>query len=341
MFRAALCDECGDCFAQCPYGGYTRKQAISLIRSLKSGRPADVISQCITCMACNEFCPQGANPYDLVCEIQEKYAVRLIPEHMADAIDATAGTTPNEIIPGEVGRPALSLCIMGSAGPADLTASKMFRGLTVVKGSDYYSSIVCLHAGFESRVRARAQRFIDNLLRLGCQEIIFMHNDCYVLAARKAPEYGIPVPFTPVHIVQYLAGWLRQNPDSITPLQKRIAFQRPCISRYIPAEDGWLDELFSLIAVQRVARRYDRRNALCCAAGLARLQPQRARPIIDKNIADAMACGADAMVFLCPTCCMLMSGACEESGLPPIFITDLCRMALGELPFGPRPWGAP
>jgi len=341
MFHAALCDECGDCFAQCPYGGYTREQAISLIRSLKRGQPAPVISQCITCMACNEFCPQGANPYDLVCELQEKYAVRLIPEHMVDAIDATAGTTPNEIIPGEMGRPALSLCIMGSAGPADLTASKMFRGLTVVKGSDYYSSIVCLHAGFESRVRARAQRFIDNLLRLGCQEIIFMHNDCYVLAACKAPEYGIAVPFMPVNIVQYMAGWLRQNPDSIAALRKDIAFQRPCISRYIPAEDGWLNDFFNLVGARRIARAYDGKHALCCAAGLAKLQPQRAQPIITKNIADAMAHGADAMVFLCPTCYVLMSGPCEKRGLPAIFITDLARMALGEIPFGSRPWSAP
>jgi hypothetical protein len=136
-----------------------------------------------------------------------------------------------------------------------------------------------------------------------------------------------------------MAGWLRQNPDSITPLGKKIAFQRPCISRYIPEEERWLDDFFSLIGVQRVARQYDRTKALCCAAGLAEMHPEQALPIIDRNIADARAYGAEAMVFLCPNCYWLMSGTCEERGLPSMFITDLCRMAIGELSFGSRPWG--
>jgi len=341
MFHAARCNECGECFAQCPYASCTREQAISHIRALKQGRPAGIIGQCITCMACNEFCPQAANPYDLICAMQERHAVRLIPEQMVDAIDQTAGETPNEVIPGQHGSPALSLCIMAPACPAGIMESKMFRALTMVKGRDYYASIVCLHTGFESRVRARAQRFIDNLARLGHQEIVFVHNDCYVLAAHKAPEYGIAVPFRPVSIVQYMVGWLRQNPDSIAALRKNIAFQRPCISRYIPAEDAWLDDFFGLLGARRTARIHDRKHALCCAAGLAKLQPQRAQPIITKNIDDALAHGADAMVFLCPTCYVLMSGPCEERGLPAIFITDLARMALGEIPFGSRPWSAP
>ena len=339
MFNASLCNECGDCLVQCPYVEYTREQAIRQILALKSGDNADILSQCITCMACNEYCEKGANPYDLICVMQERHAVRLIPEEMVDFIDETAAEMPNDIITGDPEKPVLSLCIMEPAYPAGITDSKMFQGLTLVKGSDYYSSIVCLHAGFESRVKARAQRFIDNLARLSQREIIFMHNDCYVLAAQKASEYGIPVPFTPVNIVQYMAGYLSRNPESITSLGKKIAFQRPCISRYIPEEEKWLDEFFSLIGVERTARKYDRKNALCCAAGFAEMNPERALPIIDKNVSDAKSFGADAMVFLCPNCYWLMSCKCEERDMPSIFITDLCRMALGELPFGSRPWG--
>ncbi len=339
MFQPAQCIECGDCLTQCQYVGYTPAQAIGQIQSLKRGESADILRQCLTCMACNEYCGRGANPYDLICAAQERHAVRLIPVEMVDFIDETAAATANAIRPGAPGRPALSLCIMDPAYPAGITDSRMFEGLTLIRGSDYYSSVVCLHAGFESRVKARAQGFIDNLARLGHQEIIFMHNDCYVLAAHKAPEYGIAVPFQPVNIVQYMAGYLRQNPAHITPLRKKIAFQRPCISRYIPEEELWLDEFFSLVGVERLARQYDRKNALCCAAGFAEMQPEKALPIIERNVNDAKAFGADAMVFLCPNCYWLMSGMCEERGMPSLFITDLCRMALGELPFASRPWG--
>jgi hypothetical protein len=30
---------------------------------------------------------------------------------------------------------------------------------------------------------------------------------------------------------------------------------------------------------------------------------------------------------------MLLSQPCRESGLPPVYITNLCSMALGEKPF--------
>lgn len=271
--------------------------------------------------------------------MQERHAVRLLPVEMVDFINATAAATPNDISPGESGRPALSLCVMDPAYPAGITDSSMFEGLTLVRGNDYYSGIVCLRAGFESRVRQRAQAFIENLARIGRREIVFfMHNDCYVMAAKKAPKYDFAVPFTPINIVQYLAGYLSSNRGRVKALGKKIAFQRPCISRYIPEEDAWLDELFCLIGVERVSRRYDRKNALCCAAGLAEMHPDRALPFIVKNIGDAQSFGADALVFLCPNCYWLISRHCEERGLPCMFITDLCRMALGELPFGSRPW---
>ncbi len=340
MFNASLCNECGDCFIQCFYTDYNRDQAIEMMRMLKKGDSADILSQCITCMACNEFCSQEANPYDLICAMQEKHGVRIISDEMVDFIDKTAAGTPNLIITGNPDKPALCLCVMESACPAGITESSMFENLTVVKGGDYYSSIVCLHAGFEGRVRERAQQFVDNLSRINHREIVFIHNDCYVLAAKKASEYGIPIPFTAVSIVEYMAGYLKQNKDRIKPLGKKIAFQRPCISRYIPEEEQWIDEFFSLTGVERLDRGYDRRDALCCTVGFARKDPEKASSFIVKNVEDARTYGADAMVFLCPTCYWFMSPKCEDLGMPSIFITDLCRMALGELHFGSRPLGA-
>lgn len=137
-----------------------------------------------------------------------------------------------------------------------------------------------------------------------------------------------------------MTSYLKNNISEIKPIVKKIAFQRPCISRYIPEEEHWLDDFFGLTGVERLDRRYDRKEALCCSVGFFKTNQEKALPIIEKNIADAKAHSADAMVFLCPTCYMFMSGQCEDRGLPSIFITDLCRMAMGELPFGSRPCGA-
>jgi hypothetical protein len=101
-----------------------------------------------------------------------------------------------------------------------------------------------------------------------------------------------------------------------------------------------LDAFFGLAGIERIARKYDRIAALCCSIALRETDPERGALILEKNLNDAVDYGAEAMVFLCPSCYCFMSQPCEERGLASIFITDLCRMALGELPFSSRPWGA-
>lgn len=338
MFDISKCDDCGNCFVQCQYVDFSTEKAIHEIKALKKGKDADILKECITCMACNEYCSNGANPYDLICKLQEEKGIRLVPKEIVEVIENTLSSVPNEIIEGDPDKPALSLCVMGHAYPRNITDSKMFDGLTIVKGSDYYSRIVYLHIGMESVVRAHAQEFIDNLSRLNKHEIIFVHDDCYTMAAKKAPEYGITVSFKPIHIVEYMQHYLIEHKSCISRLEKKIAYQRPCISRYTPEKEPSIDEFFKLIGVERIARRYDRENALCCTFGLRQTDPERGSKILEKNLGDAITHGADAMVFLCPSCYWLTSGSCEERGMPSIFITDLCRMALGEIPFSSRPW---
>jgi heterodisulfide reductase subunit B len=52
-----------------------------------------------------------------------------------------------------------------------------------------------------------------------------------------------------------------------------------------------------------------------------------------KNIDDAVACGADAIITLCPMCDLSLGRQTAARGLKKIFITDLVRMALGEMAF--------
>jgi len=94
-----------------------------------------------------------------------------------------------------------------------------------------------------------------------------------------------------------------------------------------------LDELFELIGVERVNRKHDRQDALCCGGLYAEKQPDRAMKYQEMNINDAKDYEADAMVILCPICWQRLSQPCRDSGLPPVYITNLCSMALGEKPF--------
>jgi Fe-S oxidoreductase len=189
-----------------------------------------------------------------------------------------------------------------------------------------------------SLTREHAAGFIENLTGLGRDTIIFAHDDCYVMAAVLAPAYGIEVPFAAVCLADWLAQALAKRRHGLLKLDKKAAFQRSCISRLAPWTDRCIDAVFELAGVERLQRCYDRMNALCCGIGLTEKLPEAATDMVARNIADALEYGAEAMVFGCPSCYAFMSQACMAVGLAPIFISDLARMAMGEIPFEARPY---
>ena len=334
MWDASKCALCGDCLARCPYVDYDKDRAAKEIKALMDGKEADILSKCINCVACNEYCAKGANPFDLICQRQEEIKALPVPESLFTFFGKVTAM-PSEVVKGNPDRPVLSLCTVEPLIPRDAIEGQMFDGLTIVKGGEYFCYIGYVHLGTERLVKQNAQKFVDKMASLGAKEIVFIHDDCYSMIANKVPEYGIEVPFKPVHIFEYLLNYLRGHQESITKLGKRIAYQRPCASRYTPGKEYMLDEIFDLIGIERVDRKYDREEALCCGGGgiVDRIYPGKMAKYQDMNLTDAQEHGAEAMVFLCPLCIRGLGQLSQKCGLTPIFITDLCRMALGEKPF--------
>ena len=328
MWDASKCDLCGDCLVKCLYVDYDKDKAVAEIQTLMEGKEAEILSRCITCCACREYCPTGADPYDLILRAQEKYdAFPMKPQDKA-AMDM-AFQVPSEVIEGDPDKPALSLCVMEQQIPEGALDGQLFKGMSIVKGGDYFCLIGYVHSGQESPIEKGAQKFIDNLARLN-KDLVFLHDDCYAMVDAKIKDYGVSVPFKYMHIFEYLRNYLRDHQSNITKLNLKIAYQQPCASRYTPEKNIYLDEILELIGVERPPRKYEREKALCCTAAIIRVFPELAQEVQAKNVDDAIACGADALVTLCPVCDRVMRRPTTARGLNKIFITDLCRMALGE-----------
>ncbi|MBY9014064.1 MAG: (Fe-S)-binding protein [Candidatus Lokiarchaeota archaeon] len=68
-FREDLCDLCGLCFNLCPVLKLSLEEAKEEIHNLIKGQKSKyVLSKCNTCLSCNLYCPQNANPYQLILE---------------------------------------------------------------------------------------------------------------------------------------------------------------------------------------------------------------------------------------------------------------------------------
>jgi Fe-S oxidoreductase len=331
MWDASKCNLCGDCLVKCLYVNYDKDRAVAEIKALMEGKQAEILSQCVTCCACREYCPTGADPYDLILKAQERYGAFPIPAEAVATFDLGA-QIPSELIPGDPDKPILSLCIMERLIPEDTLDSQLFKGMTIVKGGDYFCYIGYVHVGRESPIEKNARKFIDKMASLG-KEIVFIHDDCYAMVHAKVNDYGITVPFKYMHIFEYLRNYLRDHRSSVTRLNRKVAYQRPCASRYTPEKDVFLDEIFELIGVERMRRKYDRETALCCTGPLINVNRELAVSLQAKNIDDAIASGAHALVTLCPMCDRVLRRPTSERGFSKIFITDLCRMALGEKSF--------
>jgi Fe-S oxidoreductase len=327
MFKPDLCNLCGDCLVNCQWMNVERSQAIAWQKEMLEGRHTPALDQCITCFACNERCPKKANPFDLHGELQEKFRSK-VPEDTVKTVEARYTFT------GELGNIPRAKRIMTSCSfekaEAALLQGELYS-LPRVGGKAFFCWGLFAHMGAISVQKKHTQLLVDRLAQTGAEEVVCFHAECYSVLASIAPDFGIHVPFRPIHLAEYLVEYLRANRSRIKFLDMAIAYQRPCSSRLTPDKEDVIDELFDLTGVRRVERKYDRDQALCCSSVKLMYNMGDTRPDRERNMADAKNAGAQAMVYFCPVCRGMLADVSAEHGIPLVFLSDLARMALGEI----------
>ncbi len=332
MHHPERCTFCGKCLSGCRFVGISPKDAPAEVKRLAAGEAPEWLAKCVTCFACEERCPENAGPFFRLAQRMEESGRYFSPE-MTDAMHAHFAVK-GEFVPPKVSGRAASLCTIYSFLPPETFSGRLWDGVPLLKGRFFFCHIVYLHMGNLRHTVDEMPRTIERLAATGASEIVFVHEDCWAMIC-EAKERGIPVPFKPVHLYEHLWEKLNENRDAIRPLNIALAFQRPCAARFAPEKDALLDEIFRMMGVTRVERQFDRENAVCCGENPGgALDPRKvlAGEHRAANIADAKAHGATGMAFLCPVCVSAMGKETAEAGLSPIFIVDLCRMALGEIP---------
>jgi len=336
MWDASKCDLCGDCLVKCRYVDYDHGQAVSELKCLMEGKAAEILDRCITCNACFQYCPNGADPADLIYTMQEKTQTGPIVASFRPFVDSVIKTFEHGsrdvlVMEGDPDKPALSFDSFPLAQfPEGTLESSLFKGMTVVRGRKYVSLVGLAHMGGASLALRYGKKVIEALAGLG-RDIVYMHNEGYILAHVKAQELGIDVPFRYMHLFEYVLDYLRNNPASVSKLNRRVAYQPNCAVRWFPRQDDWLREIFDLIGVECVSRTYEGVNALCCGGPALFANRELAMRMQDDNIRDALDNHAEALITICPMCDTILSEQTAQAGLPQLFVTDLFRMALGEI----------
>ena len=338
MFDKSHCAECEtiDCMMKCQWIDFADidEARFQIEKLINEDEDCRILSDCMLCFACDEYCPYNSHPFDLINELQEKYdSQNILPAVAQNSIDmyqAKGKFVPRPIDPE---KPVLNKCAFPKMNAKEMSGP-MFDKLQSVGGLHFFCQLVYQHVAKPSVIKERVPTILENFVKTGVTkdtEVICWHDECYGLFTSYLERNNLDVPFKPVHIYEYVYNYLKEHKSEITKLNLKAAYQRNCSNRYVPETDEILDKICDLIGVERVDREYDRENGLCCAAPFAmRGHKNMVRKTQNKNVQDMIDHGAEVCIFNCPMCKDTLERKVTAKGMKAYFISDLARLALGE-----------
>jgi len=344
-FDLDLCLRCGTqaCLTKCQYIEIDGETAKKEILKIARGEDSFVLHECVTCYACEEYCPFGNHPFYLIAERQEALGISPVPRPLVQRAVNLGIPFRGEPDIKEINGPVLN---MGAfSDHMHLIQGKLFEGLPVISTDErkmfhYFCQLMYLHYGKDSAIKKRLPGIIETIAKHKPTEVICFHDECYGAYTSYCDAYGIEVPFKPIHFFEYLYNRLIELKNMIQPVKLKVAYQRPCSSRLSPDKHLFVGRIFDLIGAENVKREFVDENALCCAGAIQgqRQEGSRKRAVIQqqRNVEDMKKAGAQACVFNCPACLQTLGDLVARNGIKPIHMTDLCRLAIGEIPAGWR-----
>lgn len=335
QFDPALCANCTtvDCIMKCQYIDMELATAKEEHDKVVRGEDSSILRKCVTCYACEEYCPCDNHPFYLIVERQEQLDIHPVPKPIEKS-QVIMMAPKGRIERHEVKEPVINLCYFPMLKRS--ITGKLYEEASLIMGSDIFCNLMFLHFARNSVIKERLPAMMDNIMAYhlgpsGVKDFVCYHDECYGTYTSWAPAFGMEVPFRPIHLFDFLQKRLTELQSQIKPLGIKAAYQRPCSNRLCPETDRFVDGIFELIGVERAKREYDHENALCCGGVMEAQQLfDLAEEVQGKNVEDMKASGATHCVFNCPFCFFTLMGKVTEKGMTPILMSDLCRMALGE-----------
>lgn len=331
-FDEDICATCpsADCLLKCQYMEFEKDEAHEEMMKVLNGEDSRVLHDCVTCYACEEYCRRGNHPFYLIGERREERGILTAPRPITNQWINMTQMQGKQMV-GAVTDRALSSCFIPVLG--ELGSGEIFKDVAsaIAFGAEFMCPAVHTHFAKMSVVKERLPIVIDNFDKLGVKEVICLHDECYGTFTSIASAYGMEVPFKPIYYMDFLLERLKELKDKIKPLNIKVAYQRPCSNRLIPDKHHLVKDILDLIGVELPDREYQGENCLCCAEILRGVSGYRlANDIQQRNIDDMLEAGVEYCVFNCPACETSLSEKVTKSGLKPIHIIDLCKMAIGE-----------
>jgi Fe-S oxidoreductase len=334
-FSEEVCATCPspDCLLKCQYMAIGKDEAKEEMMKIGRGERSQVLKDCVTCYACEEYCPHGNHPFYRIVEAQERFGIHVVPKPIEESQVRMMAPKGKKKEQKELKGTVIDMCVFPML--KGCIRSPLFENTSVFSGNDVFCNLMYLHFSRSSTIKERLPAVMENIATYmkdsGTDEVVCFHDECYGTYTAWAGAYGIDPPFKPIHLFEYIHKRLLALQGQIKPLGVKVAYQRNCSARLVPETEHYVNDIFGLIGAERVKREYDFENALCCGAVLeAQQRFDLAESNQDRNVEDMKAAGATFCIFNCPMCFFTLMEKVVKAGMTPMMMSDFCQLALGR-----------
>ena len=347
------CTRCGRCTRVCPVHLVGRDlDPLALIETLRSSDGVGplakqvneaVLWDCTTCMACDDICPLGISPLDMILDLRRERVLEVAtfpqPLHRVftglerrgnpwglDAKERAAWLDSlglAQLAPGESCQVLLWLGCMGSY---DERARRAVRALVrLLQKADVDVATLGIEEGCCGDTARRAgnehlwrEAALANIAVLGTRRVGRIVSLCPHCVNTLANEYGaLGANLDVAHASAFLAELVYQGKLSLDTTRsrddgRRIAYHDPC---YLGRGNGQFEAARQLIAVlpgvKLVELDHHGRDALCCGAGGGQMWlDEPGKPSLGALRAGEI---AEAAVTVCATACPYCASMLSDS----------------------------
>lgn len=346
------CNLCGECLTKCPVMEMGEVEAKEEFERLLKGEEAPrVFSECTLCFACNNFCPEGLRPYELILQrISEgrdknpamlPYFLNGMPApNLFQEIYGSLSFGEQEIIRrwSAPPAPAEEVLFVGCIGKSicfDIDNSRVMKDLPKFGPSDVCCGELAYRGGAWDAYRDITERLLARFDDLDIERMVCYCASCYNFLGNILPKvYGKELPFQLVSLYQWLAERLEAGELEVKrPLGYRAAVHDSCYASELgPSFYEPLRDLYRAAGVETLELPHNRDRSLSCgAASIARRwnpldllkeQNRRYREVKGTRTRD--------MAVNCPGCFLTLSSTSWMQGIKVHYMLEELLWAFGD-----------
>jgi len=358
------CTVCGECLMKCPVMEMGEEEAKREFGLLLQGKPAPrVFSECTLCFDCNNYCPEGLRPYELILQRitdanKERggipaflpYALNgMPPPQFFQDLYGDLSFGEKEILrrwsePPPPSRDVLFIGCLGKILCHDIENSGAMRSLPKFGPTDICCGELHYRGGMWDAYADITEKTLARFGELDTERVVCYCSSCYNFLGNILPKvYGKEFPFELTSLYQWLLEKLEAGELEVKrPLKFKAAIHESCYVSEL-GRDFYeaLRRLYRAAGAEIVELEHNRERALSCgAASIVRgFRPRNVLREQNRKFKEVKSAGVSEMAVNCPGCYYTLGLSSWLRGIKVRYMPDELLWALGDdisIPAGKR-----